>query len=349
MKLKAFSTWLTLATLAIAITTGCDRLKTADTRNDAEIAAEVQNKINANPNLPNKQITVNSNNGTVTLSGTVGNETERMTAANDAATVNGVKTVVNNLQLAGTAAEAAPIEPIPSPTAPSRNTGQRATITKGTRPSGSTQASGDIPSPTAPVGNRATSTPGAAAVAQVTVPEGTQFIIRINDTISSETAQIGDTFTGVLDDPIYVENEVAIPRNADVTGRIVDVKSAGKFKGRSELVLALTSVAYNGRSYQINTGNWSRQGGSRGKNTAAKVGGGAALGAIIGGIAGGGKGAAIGAGVGAGVGTGAQAVTKGEQINLKPETALTFTLEAPVKVAPSATTRSNRPAPGDSE
>jgi hypothetical protein len=125
----------------------------------------------------------------------------------------------------------------------------------------------------------------------------------------------------------------------------VDVKSAGKFAGRSELTLSLTSLAFNGKSYQINTDNWTRQGASRGKNTAAKVGGGAALGAIIGGIAGGGKGAAIGAGVGAGVGTGAQAVTKGQQIVLKPETALNFTLEAPVKVTPSSSNRNGRPNP----
>jgi hypothetical protein len=179
----------------------------------------------------------------------------------------------------------------------------------------------------------------------VTVPSGTTFTIRTNDTIDSEQAQVGDTFSGVLDDAVYVDNEIAIPRNADVTGRVVDVKSAGKFKGQSELTLSLTSVSFNGKSYQINTDDWNRKGSSRGKNTAAKVGGGAAIGAIIGGIAGGGKGAAIGAGVGAGVGTGAQAVTKGQQIVLKPETALNFTLEAPVKVTPSASNRSARPSP----
>jgi hypothetical protein len=89
----------------------------------------------------------------------------------------------------------------------------------------------------------------------------------------------------------------------------------------------------------VNTDQWTRTGASRGKNTAAKVGGGAALGAIIGAIAGGGKGAAIGAGVGAGAGTGAQAVTHGEQIVVKPETLLTFGLKSPVTVTPSSTNR----------
>jgi hypothetical protein len=42
------------------------------------------------------------------------------------------------------------------------------------------------------------------------------------------------------------------------------------------------------------------------------------------------------------VGTGAQAVTKGEQINLRPEQALTFTLEAPVRVTPASSAREPR-------
>jgi hypothetical protein len=83
------------------------------------------------------------------------------------------------------------------------------------------------------------------------------------------------------------------------------------------------------------------EGSSRGKNTAAKVGGGAALGAIIGGIAGGGKGAAIGAGIGAGAGTGVQTVTKGQQIKLASESVLNFNLEAPLNVTPSATRNRN--------
>ncbi len=69
-----------------------------------------------------------------------------------------------------------------------------------------------------------------------------------------------------------------------------------------------------GRSYSIETDQYKREGSSRGKNTAAKVGVGAAIGAIIGGIAGGGKGAGIGAAAGGGLGGGVQPATKGQQI-----------------------------------
>jgi hypothetical protein len=121
-----------------------------------------------------------------------------------------------------------------------------------------------------------------------------------------------------------------------VEGRVVDVKSAGRFAGKSDLVLQLTRIKMNGKSYNIQTDQWTKEGSSRGKATAAKVGGGAAVGAILGGIFGGGKGAAIGATAGAGAGTGVSAATKGQQIVLKPEAVISFTLESPLTVTPGA-------------
>lgn len=315
MKVSMLRTWSISALLLLTLVAGCAQ----GTRTDAEIAADVQNKINTDANLPNKTISVNAANGTVTLSGTVGSETERLAAANDAAQVTGVKTVVNNLQIGSTNAGMAPANTAPGNVnpAPARRTTAPATTTRNT-------------------------TPGPVAQASTTVPSGTEMSVRINDEISSEQVAAGDTFTATLDAPVYVGESIAIPANADVQGRVVEVKSAGKFAGRSELFLQLTRVSYNGRNYSISTGNWEKYGASRGKNTAAKVGGGAAIGAVIGGIAGGAKGAAIGAGVGAGAGTGAQAITKSEQIVLRPETLLTFTLKQPVTVTAAASTRSNR-------
>ena len=79
----------------------------------------------------------------------------------------------------------------------------------------------------------------------------------------------------------------------------------------------------------METTDYLHQGGSRGKNTATKVGAGAAIGSIIGAIAGGGKGAAIGGAIGAGGGTAAQAATKGKQVELASETRIDFVLRVP--------------------
>jgi hypothetical protein len=190
------------------------------------------------------------------------------------------------------------------------------------------------------------------APVQVNVPSGTTLVVYLNDGLSSETANEGDRFSGTLGEPIYVNDQIAIPKNAQVQGQVVSAKNAGKFKGQSELTIELTSLLFGGHSYRITSNQWSKQGAARGKNTAAKVGGGAALGAIIGGIAGGGKGAAIGAGAGAAAGTGVQAVTRGEQVVLKPESMVQFTLQSPVTVTPSANENSGRqrlPSPSDQD
>lgn len=340
------SFWALFIALALLMA-GCN--KTA-TRSDADIAKDVQAKINTDSAITNKAITVNSNNGTVTLSGTVANETERMAASNDASAVEGVKQVMNNLTVGEAAMTPDGMSSMPSNqnayNAPAGRTSSRATTTRGgsRTSSGTTMPSNVGGSSSTASNNMASTTPGSAAPAiqQITVPSGTTLVVYLNEGVSSETANEGDRFTGTLGEALYVNDRVAVPKNAQVSGRVVSAKGAAKFKGSSELSLELTSLSYGGHQYRISSDTWSKQGAGRGKNTAAKVGGGAALGAIIGGIAGGGKGAAIGAGAGAAAGTGVQAITKGEKIELKPESMLQFSLKAPVTVTPSASESTDR-------
>lgn len=341
MKAKSAYVWITAALLALAMVTSCNKSTGAK---DSQVTSEVQAKLHSDSNIPADAVTVDAKNGVVTLSGTVADETQRQIAANDASQVDGVRTVVNNLVVGpavagepGAVATQEPSQPERRAARPSR----KSTSSSRHRAQRSWPTSTESASNNTPAASEATSSaPAAPVVEQLTVPDGTQLSIRVNDNISSETAQVGDTFSGVLDSPLQVDGKIAVPAHSDVRGRVVDVASAGKFKGRSVLSLELTELSYNGHAYQINTSRWSRQGSSRGKNTAAKVGGGAALGAIIGAIAGGGKGAAIGGAVGAGAGTGVQAVTKGQQIEIKPETLLTFELQSPVTVVPAS--QSNR-------
>ncbi len=324
-----------IALIALTALVACNRA-----RNDAQIAGDVQQKINADANVPTKQITVSSNNGVVTLSGNVGSDMERAAAANDAAQIEGVRTVVNNLQVGSQQAQAAPpaVEQSPEPAympAPAKPSPRRRATTS--RGSGYHQPG---VSPVQPAAPAIASAPAAQAAPAppprpVTVPDGTTISIRMIDPVDSDRNQIGDRFRATLDTPITLNDQVIIPAGADVEGRVAELKTSGHFTGQSQIALELTSVSVNGRRYSVTTNQFSRQGSSRGKNTAAKVGGGAAVGAILGGIIGGGKGAAIGATVGAGAGTGVQAATKGEQIHIKPEQLLSFRLEAPLTVTPS--------------
>lgn len=321
MKAK-FSLFLVLL-LALGITIACNRAP-----NDAQVSSQVQSKITADSNIQNKQIGVQSADGVVTLTGTVASELERSAAASDAAQVAGVKTVVNNLQVSQSAMApppSAPVEQSP-PTAPTASRNSSPAPRSTPHPGGS-RASG------ATAGNLA-SAPAAAAPRRVIVPQGTSFSVRLVDPIDTERNKVGDTFRATVSQPVTIGDEVVIPTDADVEGQIVDTKSAGHFQGRSAIALTLTRLRMNGKTYTLRTNQYDKQGASRGKRTAATVGGGAGLGAIIGGIAGGGKGAGIGAIVGAGAGTGVQAVTKSQQIKLPSETVLNFRLESELKVAP---------------
>ena len=147
------------------------------------------------------------------------------------------------------------------------------------------------------------------------------------DTVDSSTNQIGDPFHASLESPLTVGNTVVAPKGTDVYGKLAQAKEAGKITGSAQLTLELTGIRINGNIVPVESTEYDVAGKGRGKQSAERIGGGAAVGAIIGAIAGGGKGAAIGATVGAGAGTAAQVLTHGEQVRIPSETLLEFTLQ----------------------
>lgn len=199
--------------------------------------------------------------------------------------------------------------------------------------------------PPAPV-QTAAATPAPApapqrpVVQQITLDSGTAIPVTLTEALDSKTAQPNDVFHATLAGDLIANGVVAVPRGAQVLGRVVEVKEAAHFKGNALLTIELTQLTTRGRKITLVTDTFSKTGAGRGKNTAVKAGGGAALGAIIGAIAGGGKGAAIGAAAGAGAGTGVNAVTRGEQAQIPSESRLEFRLQAPITV--SVTTPSGR-------
>ena len=176
-------------------------------------------------------------------------------------------------------------------------------------------------------------TPPPPQPRHVEIPAGTSVIIRTIDPIDSEINHTGEIFHASLDAPLVVDGEVVVPSGSDVYIKLVQARSAGHMSGRSELALELVRLQFQGKSYTLASNEYQQVGTSRGKRTAATIGGGAAIGAAIGAIAGGGKGAAIGAGVGAASGTAVQAVTKGKQIRIPAETRLDFRLENPIEIS----------------
>jgi hypothetical protein len=322
-----------LLLIAFSIAVGCSRAP-----NDAQIANHIPAKIKSDSGLQGKQLAVQSANGSVTLSGVVDNHAQREAAARYASSEPGVKQVVNNLEVApSTPAESAQTAPPPAEEPKPVSHHQKKSRKHEDDPaSGSLQEVAQTP-PHTITPTVAPALPFAPVVPppppppqKVTIPQGTALVVRLVEPIDSEKNQVSDIFHATLNNPITINGETVVPSGSDVQGYLVDVESAGRFAGQSRVILQLDSINSGGQTYDIQTDQYKKQGSSRGKNTAEKVGAGAGIGALIGAL-GGGKGAAIGA-AGGGLGGGVQAATKGRQIKLPSETVLNFTLQAPVTV-----------------
>jgi hypothetical protein len=347
---------------------------------DTKISSDVQGKFSQDSGLSTKQLTVQASNGVVTIAGAVDNDAQREAAGRQAASVEGVKTVINNLQVGNLPASTVTQPPAQAPPTPAPITRTKTTTQASSTPlanvkpaagkksrkppaadvspaaEDSSNADADQtvalnqpppPADSAPAGDN--TPPPPPSPRRLIIDQGTQITVRLVDPIDSEKNQTGDTFHATLDAALTSDGEQAVPPGVELTGHLVEVKSAGKFAGQSTVAMQLDSLSSGGKTYSLETDQYRKSGSSRGKNTAEKVGGGAIIGGIIGAIAGGGKGAAIGSAAGAGVGGGIQAATKGQQIKLPSETVLNFTLQAPIEVVQAPSPDSNRPKLPDSQ
>jgi hypothetical protein len=299
-------------------------------RSDQEIANDIQSRIDGESALNGQNIKVSVNGGTATLNGTVNNDAARALAAADSGAATGVRTVINDLTVAPQ--QAAKQAPAPRPERHHRPE----------RSAPPTDQAMDQPASPPPPSQQAPPAPPAAppkppapVARTVSVASGTALPVRLADALDSSTTKTGQIIHGTLAADVIADNMVAIPRGTSVTGRVVDAKDAAHFTGSSLLSIELTQIELKGQPVPVSTTAFSQQGKGRGKNTAMKTGGGAAIGAIIGALAGGGKGAAIGAASGGGLGAGVNAVTRGEQVKIPAETLVNFKLQSPISVTTS--------------
>jgi hypothetical protein len=164
------------------------------------------------------------------------------------------------------------------------------------------------------------------------------------DNVDSSRDHSGQRFEARVDEPVVVGGRTVISRGASARLVMTNVAQAGHIEGRSEVSLELVSISINGASYPVRSNLFAKQGASRGKRSAAVIGGGAAVGAAIGGIFGHKKGAAAGAAAGAGGGTAAQMATKGQAVTIPSETRIEFTLRTPISVPGDARGHGVRPS-----
>jgi len=170
-----------------------------------------------------------------------------------------------------------------------------------------------------------TESPRPASNPGVTVPEGTPIKVTLDAQISSETAQPGDTWTGVVKEPVVIGTAAPIPAGSVVHG-VITGSLAAERGNRATLVLAVKSITVGSTEHAVPAGTDSIIAGSPRARNLGAIAGGAAAGALIGKAVGGNKGALIGGLLGGGAATTAVAKSKGYQVVLKPGTEMTFTV-----------------------
>jgi hypothetical protein len=175
------------------------------------------------------------------------------------------------------------------------------------------------------------------------VPEGTTFSVRINEEISTRTARVGQTFSATLIEPLRAaDGTVVVPAGARVHGQVTQVQASGNAGQRADLGVAFTSVSYGGETYPlrgsvVEAPHVRRVNRASRTETAAKVGGGAAVGAVLGRVIGRDTRSTVaGAVVGAAAGTAVAVGTADADGVIAPGATATLRLDSPVQVRSEA-------------
>ncbi len=166
----------------------------------------------------------------------------------------------------------------------------------------------------------------------VAVPEGTNLVVVMNQSLSSASNHAGDRFDASLAAPLVIGGKTVLPKGARVTGEVTAAKESGRLQEPGSLRLTLRSIDVGGKEVALETSAISFKGQSHKKRNVAMIGGGTGAGALIGGLAGGGKGALIGGAIGAGAGTAGAYATGKKDVSVPAEQRINFRLTKAVTV-----------------
>lgn len=157
------------------------------------------------------------------------------------------------------------------------------------------------------------------------VPVGTELDVRLQQSLSSSTAQVEDRFEATTLVDLTNGDRVIIPAGSLMRGVVSAVTKTTRTERKGSLTVAFDQVKINGRDYPIR-GTVSQAIESEGiKGETTKIGAGAGVGAILGGILGGAKGALAGILIGGG---GTIAATEGKDVDVPAGTTLRVRLDS---------------------
>jgi hypothetical protein len=157
------------------------------------------------------------------------------------------------------------------------------------------------------------------------VPVGTEFDVRLTQSLSSATSLVEDRFEATTMVDLQQGDRVIVPAGSVMRGVVSSVTKAGRVERTGKLTLAFDQVTVGRRAFPIRATVTQALESEGIKGEAGKIGAGAGVGAIIGGILGGFKGALAGILVGGG---GTVAATEGNDVELPAGTILRVRLDS---------------------
>ena len=164
------------------------------------------------------------------------------------------------------------------------------------------------------------------------ISKGTAVYIRLQKPICSATAQSGDPFSAVLDEPLVVSGRIVAPAGSEVKGRVVAARKSGHLRNAGYLRVTLAAITVDGKEVPIHTTSMFVEGGRFNNRNLVYVGGGTGSGGLIGALANGGKGTVIGSMAGPEGGTAAYATDK-EEVGFAAERRMGFRLIEPLNIS----------------
>ncbi|MBZ5721845.1 MAG: hypothetical protein LAO03_15830 [Acidobacteriia bacterium] len=185
--------------------------------------------------------------------------------------------------------------------------------------------------------------PGNSPAPPHTIPDGTTFLIRLDDKLDTSKPEQGKHFKAKLAEDLVAPDGSTIPRGKKVKGHVSSVEQGLHARmllsfdeietnhGWMPLIATVTGVpGEHGVKAPDDEGEIERKGMSK-RHEIEAVAVGAGLGAIAGSAAGGGKGAGIGAGAGAGAGALAGILTD-RNLKLDKGTIMEVRLDHPLQI-----------------
>src|SRR5579864_3204765 len=182
------------------------------------------------------------------------------------------------------------------------------------------------------------------------IPQGAHVLLRMENSISTRTAQEGDFVYLRTASPVALDGRIAVAAGSYVQGVVTLSKRSGRVKGRAELAIRLETLTLaNGKTLKFSPHVSSVESGESGQKVVGKentiepsadhakdaeriailAGSGAALGGLTDRSW---KGAGIGAGVGSAVGLATVLLTRGKEVELRQGATLDVVFDRAVAI-----------------